>query len=61
MYKRQKQHSALTTGNIYGQANVNVTKAQRDELEGIKPPAVSPPVKPQPTVPGDGTPTWGIS
>ena len=56
-----KQHSAPTTGNIYGQANVNVTKAQWDELEGIKPPVVTPPVKPQPTVPGAGSLTWGIS
>ncbi len=56
-----KIHSMPTTENVYGLANVTVTEAQWNGLEGIKPPVVTPPVKPQPTQPGAGSLTWGIS
>ena len=56
-----QQHSAPDATTTYGQADVTVTEAQWDELQGIKPPVVVPPVKPQPTVPGAGSLTWGIS
>ena len=56
-----KQHSLPTSDNVYGQADVEVTSKQWDELQGIKPPVVVPPTKPQPTAPGAGSLTWGVS
>lgn len=56
-----RQHSVPDATTTYGQADVAVTEAQWDELQGIKPPVVVPPTKPQPTLPGAGSLTWGIS
>lgn len=56
-----KIHSMPNGVTIYGQANVEVTKAQWDELEGVKPPVEEPVVTPKPKAPGAGSLTWGVS
>ena len=56
-----KIHSMPTAENVYGLSSVAVSEAQWNELNGVKPPVVVPPVAPQPTQPGAGSLTWGIS
>ena len=55
-----KQHSMPIAENVYGLADVTITEEQWDKLQGITHPVV-PPTKPQPTAPGAGSLTWGVS
>lgn len=54
-------HGFLTDEVKVAEQDLVVTKAQWDELQGIKPPVDEPAVTPKPTAPGAGSLTWGVS